>query len=308
MNALRRRKKHTAGLTLAELLVSIALFSIISVVTMQLYLAAYTEFDHASGIMTLNQRARTTIDKVAQILKTAAPAMSSDTQAFVHPNLSADLNQDMYEADFLSTICFIPITTYGVSWRVDDVNSAAYVADATTPRYIYETEESLTTFVTRQPSLYRYRIAWNHLTTNLTTQGRNVPARAVYFERLDFARGPYAPALGALGWGEGANSSTYALSPWIADTGTPINNSANRPRILGRDVHSFTIRRTSGNVILLRLRMYNRDPVTDKLIEGMTMRRIGMGANRDDSRAGANKRRIFAVDLVTNVHLPNTLR
>lgn len=307
MTPLRRRTRRIAGLTLAELLVSIALFSVISVVTLQLYLAAYTEFDHASGIMTLNQRARTTIDKVAQLLKTAAPAMSSDTQAFIHPNPVADLNEDMYEADFLSTICFIPISTYGASWRVDDVTSAAYVADATTPRYIYETEESLTTFVTRQPSLYRYRIAWNHLTTTLSTQGRSVPARAVYFERLEFARGT---GIGSLGWGEGPNGSlaSYSLAPWIADTGTPINNAANRPRVLGRDVHSFTIRRTTGNVILLRLRMYNRDPVTDKLIEGMTMRRIGMGANRDDSRAGANKRRIFAVDLVTNVHLPNTLR
>lgn len=298
-----KRVSSRRGLTLVELLVAMALFSVVSLVTLQLYLSAYTEFEHSTGTMTLNQRVRSVIDKTEQILKTATPVLNSDTQAFIHPNNGVDINQEMYEADFISTICFIPISSYGTSWPVTDVDSAAYVADSSNPRIIYESDQSLTTFVTRQPSLYRYRIAWNHLTTTLTTQSRSVPARAVYFERLSFAKG----GVGALGWKEGPNTTSYALSPYIADTGTRINDPANKPRIIGRDIHSFTLKRTTGNVILLRVRMYNRDPDTGKVIEGMTMRRTGMGGNQDTNRTG-DQTRIFCVDLTTNVHLPNTLR
>lgn len=296
--------KRKRGFTLAELLVSMALLSAMTTALVVLYSAALTEFEHGAGTMNLNQRAREVVDRVTQILKTAAPVLNFDTQAFVHPDNLNDLGQLMYEADFISTICFIPVRAYGTSWTVTDNLSAAYVNDPDNPRTIYESDQSLTTFVTRQPSLYRYRIAWNHLPTPLTTQGRNIPARAIYFERLEFARN----AATETSLKAGPNGTSYANGPQIADTGKPVTTGANRARIIGRDVHNFTLQRTSGNVILLRLRMYNRDPDTNVAIDGSTMRRVGMGGNKDVQRAGPNKQRLFSVDLVTNIHLPNMLR
>ena len=296
---------HRRGLSLPELLVSMALFSVVSLVTLQLYMSAYTEFEHSSGTMTLNQRARIVIDKLTQTLKTAMPALNASSEAFVHPSAAADFTRDMYEADFISTICFMANPVLGTpTWQITDTTSAGYVQDASDPRYIYETDTGLTSIVSRQPSLYRYRLAWNHLTVPLTTKGRNIPARAVYMERLAFgngSQGTNAGSMGGSGYGEGPNTSTYSLTPWIADTGTPYANL--RARVIGRNVHYLTFTRSAGNVILLRLKMYNRDPVTGQVVEGLTMRRPTFGGTRDPQTNGT---RSFVVDLVTNIQLPNT--
>ena len=316
---MRRTRTHkTRGLTLLELLVAMALFSVVSLVTIQLYLSAYTEFEHSSGTMTLNQRARLAIDKITQIVKTAAPILNANTDAFIHPNSAHDMRREMYELDFISSIGFIPNSDeYGDTWQITDQTSAGYVQDPLDPRFIYENDQALTSFVTRQPSLYRYRIAWNHMYFNdpaspggiLTTKGRSIPPRAVFFERLQFGRGASGTNQGALGWGEGPNSTaapaSYVLTPWLADTGTRINNAVTRPRILARDVHYLTFTRTTGNVLLLRMKMYNRDPQSNRIVEGMTMRRGGFGGNAD--AADRTRFRYFMVDLTTNIHLPNTI-
>jgi prepilin-type N-terminal cleavage/methylation domain-containing protein len=306
-----RSLRRSRGLSLPELLVAMALFSVVSLVTLQLYLSAYTEFEHSSGTMTLNQRARVVIDKITQALKTATPLLNANTEAFVHPNSRFDFTREMYEVDFISSICFMANPTLSggnPTWPVTDNTSAAYISDPNDMRAIYETDTGLTALVTRQPPLYRYRIAWNHLTTPLTTKGRNVPARAVYFERLNFANGNAPANNGQLGWGEGPNTaavSSYDLSPWIADTGTPMAGANMRARLIGRNVHYLTFTRTAGNIVLLRMKMYNRDPITNIPVEGMTMRRPGHGGNADPNNR--SRQRYFIVDLTTNIQLPNTL-
>lgn len=302
-----RKKKpssHRLGMTLSELLIAMALLSVVSLVTLELYLNAYTEFQHSSGTMVLNQRARTTIDRITMILKTAAPALANSSEAFIHPNAGIDMTQDMYETDFVSTIGFLPNSSLGSpAWKVTDTTSAAYVGDASDPRWIYETDGGLTAAVTRQPSLYRYRIAWNHTTSNLTGGRSGVPGRAVYFERLRFADGSGTSPDPSIG----ANSASYSLSPWIADTGSPYSGGAMKPRILGRNVHYLTFTRTTGNVILLRMKLYNRDPITNEVVEGLTMARPGKGGNADPTDPTRKRLRYFVVDLTTNVQLPNTI-
>lgn len=309
-------RNRRAGLTLSELLVAMALFAVVSLVTLQLYLSAYTEFSHSSGTMTLNQRARTAIDKITQIVKTASPLLNANSDSFIHPNSAFDMTREMYEVDFISTVGFLPNPDFGNTWEITDPTCAGYVNDANDPRFIYETDTGFQAPVTRQPSLYRYRIAWNHdPVANVTNKGRNVPPRAIYFERLLFGRGGSGANDGALGWGEGPNSTAnptgYLLNPWIADTGTPIPGAAQTARVLARDVHFLTFTRITGNVLLLRIKMYNRDPITGRVIEGMTMRRPGFGGsgeNIDPNNPAAGKRqRFFLVDLSTNIHLPNTI-
>jgi len=310
----RTRISHRRGLTLMELLVAAALFSVVSAVTLELYLSAETEFQHSSGQMALNQRGRVTVDKISQLLKTAPLALNSGTEAFIHPNSQSDIQQQMYEVDFVSSIGFLPNSTLGGAqgaWQVTDTTSAAYVSDPSDPRFIYENDLGMTSFVSRQPSLYRYRIAWNHLSAaNLTTKGRNVPPRAVYFERLRFGDGSQGSNAGALGWGEGPNSSASSYvfraagAPWLADTGTPYTSADMKARILGRNIHYLSFYRDQGNVIQLRMKLYNRDPETNQVVEGSTMRRPGHGGNRDPQ--DNTKMRYFLVDLVTNIELPNT--
>ena len=299
-----KHKRHKQkGMTLSELLVAMAIFSVVSLVTLEIYLNAYTEFEHSSGTMTLSQRARTTVDRITMIMKTACPVLINNTEAFVHPNSGADLGQDLYETDFISSICWIRNSSLGTpAWPVNDPNSAAYVADATDPRYIYETDQGLTAPVTRQPSLYRFRIAWNYLTTPALGDRSSVPARAVYLERLKFADGSSVQP-------EGPNRSSYFLNPtgapWMPDTGDHYSGGEMRPRLLGKNVHSLTFRRTQGNVVLMRIKLYNRDPETNQVVEGLTMRRPGHGGERDAE--DRTRQRYFVVDLTTNIQLPTTI-
>lgn len=290
------------GMTLAELMVSIALLAVVSLVTLELYLAAQTEFEHSSGTMTLNQRARTTIDRICQVAKTATPLLNNQTEAFVHPNSVNDMNRELYELDFISTINYLRNPTLGTTWPVTDTLSAAYVGPPQAPRLIYETDLSTTSIVARQPPYYRFRIAWNNTLTNLTGTRANVTGRSVYLERLTFGTG----GAGALNWGEGPNlgPSSYK-SQWLPDTGTPYTGADMKPKILGRNVHYLTFDRITGNVILMRMKMYNRDPLdaTGRPIEGITMRRPGHGGNRD---ANGNQR-LFLIDLTTNIQLPNAI-
>lgn len=304
-----RHKRKSRGMSLPELMVSMTLFSVVSLVTLQLYMSAYTEFEHSSGTMTLNQRARATVDRITQALKTAVPVLPKgvNTEAFIHPNGTVtDTNKPFYECDFMSSICFMPNPALGTpTWQITDNASAGYVNDPSDPRYIYEVDTGVTSLVTRQPPLYRFRIAWNsHPTNTETAKGRSVPPRAVYMERLTFGSG-----VGALGWGEGTNGTSYTNNTLLgvnADTGQPYAQL--RQRILGRNVHLLTFTRTQGNVIMLRLKMYNRDPVTWRPVEGLTMRRSGFGSRRDpNATAGQPGERLFLVDLVTNVQLPNTI-
>lgn len=315
----RNRISRRRGLTLAELLVAMSLFAVVSLVTLELYLSAETEFEHSSGQMALNQRGRVAVDKITQLLKTAAPALNSNTESFIHPNSQSDIRQQMYEADFVSSIGFQPNSSLagaGGAWQVNDTTSAAYVSDPSDPRYIYENDLGMTAFVSRQPSLYRYRIAWNHLASaNLTTKGRNIPPRAVFFERLRFGDGSQGDNNGSLGWGEGPNAGAAGAlltpyvfhatgAPWLADTGTPYSGGGMKARILARNIHYLAFYRDQGSVIQLRMKLYNRDPETYKVVEGSTMRRPGHGGNgRPDDRT---KQRFFLVDLVTNIELPNT--
>lgn len=309
MRILPRRKK--AGLSLSELLVAMALFSVVSLVTLQLYLSAYTEFEHSSGTMLLNQRARTTVDRITQVVKTAVPVLSNNSEAFIHPNSSTDRLQDMYELDFLSSICFMPNPSLGSpAWQITDPQSAGYVADPNDPRWIYETDLGLTAFVSRQPSIYRYRIAWNYRNANVEpfmTDSANrtgVPARAVYMERLSFGDAAPGQNIGT-GLGEGVNSGIYERAPWVADTGRPFTTSNMRARLLGKNIHYLTFTRESGNVIQLRIKLYNRDPATNIPVEGATMRRPGFGGNSAPGTPG--QMRYFVVDLKTTIQLPNTL-
>lgn len=299
MKRIARKKR---GMTLAELMVSMALFSVVSLVTLQLYLSAQTEFEHSSGTMTLNQRARTTIDRIVQVAKTASPALNNRTESFVHPNSAFDMLRELYELDFVNTINFLPNPSLGATWPVNDPNSAAYINDPADPRIIYEGDQSLTSAVSRQPPFYRFRIAWNNTVAPLTGTRSNVPGRAVYLERLQFGNG----GVDALGWGAGPNTGPASyFSQWLPDTGTPYTGSNMRPKILGRNVHYLTFTRTQGNIILLRMKMYNRDPITNQPVEGILMRRSGYGGNADP--ADKTKQRAFVVDLVTNIQLPNSI-
>lgn len=308
---MHRLKKKQAGLSLAELMVSAGLLSVVSLVTLQLYLSAQTEFQYASGNMTLSQRVRTTSDRITQYLKTAcAPNPQTSTLSpFKHPDFATEPGRELYEADFISSVCFMRDPAKGSVWQVAAPNPAppltptsgsaeAYVGDAANPRYIYETDSAFTAPVLRFPSLYRYRIAWNPQPTAAYTQsGRNIPPRAVYVERLTYGE------LGDPNAGTGS-TTTYngvPLRNFLPDTGTPIAGVGRS--IIAPVVHLLSFNAYSSNVVLMRIRIYDRDPENpNRNTEGIVINRSGYGGTRDRS---TGRQRFHYVEMVTNIQVPN---
>jgi prepilin-type N-terminal cleavage/methylation domain-containing protein len=298
-----RKRKKKKGLTLAELLVSMGLLSVVSLVTLQLYLSAQTEFLHSSGQMTLSQKVRTTSDRIAQYVKTACPPNPSvsSQSPFYHPSFATEPDTEMYECDFISSICFVPIGARAPGWEVTDQTSEAYIGDANARRFIYENDVALTAPVLRYPSLYRYRISWNPLpTANYTHKGRagdrSFPARSVVLERLVFAESgdPDTPNSG-----DTTTFNGVPLRQFLPDTGTPVVGL--RRVMITPQVHLLTFNAYSSNVVLMRLRLYNRDPDNlGRLVNGETMHRQGFGG----SRLGTGTRLQY-VEMVTALNLPN---
>lgn len=301
------QRKKNAGMTLAELMVSTGLLSIISLVTLQLYMSAQTEFQYASGNMTLSQRVRTTTDRITQYLKTACPPnpQVSAASPFYHPSFQNEPNREIYEADFVSSICFLRNPAKGVTpWPVTDTTSAAYIGDVSNPRTIYENDVAFTSPVLRYPSLYRYRIAWNPLPTDPYTHkgrtgDRSIPPRAVYVERLTYGESgdPDTPNSGSSTIYPA--SSGVPLRNFLPDTGTPYANM--RRTIITPVAHLVTFNAYDGNVIMLRVRIYNRDPENPgRLTDSLTMTRNGFGGNRINGRE-----RFQYVEMNTNIQIPN---
>ncbi|MFN8607591.1 MAG: hypothetical protein U0931_08665 [Vulcanimicrobiota bacterium] len=299
---------------LAELMVSMGLLSVVSLVTLQLYLSAQTEFQLASGNITLSQRVRATSDRIAQYLKTACPPnpQLSSNPPFYHPNFSSEPARELYEADFISSVCFLRNPAKPAAWPVTDATAQDAFVGTTDPRYIYENDVSFTAPILRYPSLYRYRIAWNPLVNDSYTRKgrtgpRSIPPRAVYIERLTYAESGNPneittsqsltyPGSGVSGVGP------YSLAPFLPDTGTPYSNMSRT--ILAPVVHLLSFNAYSSNVILMRVRIYNRDPENpSRLTDGVTMNRSGFGGNRD--RNAPNGVRNQFVEMTTNVHIPN---
>ncbi|MBT9588185.1 prepilin-type N-terminal cleavage/methylation domain-containing protein [bacterium] len=300
-----QRPRAQAGVTLAELMVSMGLLSVVSLVTLQLYLSAQTEFQHSSGHMTLSQKVRTTSDRITQYLKTACPPnpQISSSSPFYHPNFTYEPDTEIYECDFVSSICFTPHPSKGATWNVTDSTSAAYIGDSLTPRTIYENEVAFTSPILRYPSLYRYRISWNPLpstpyTHKSRTGGRAIPPRAVVLERLTYGES------GDPNNNTSGSSTSYhgvSLNTFLPDSGTPY--SAMTRTVLAPNVHLLSFNAYASNVVLMRVRIYNRDPENlNRLTDGATMHRAGFGGSRLGT---SNQTRLQYVEMTTNIQLPN---
>ena len=318
---MRSPRRKNSGMSLAELMVSTGLLSVVSLVTLQLYLSAQTEFQLASGNMTLSQRVRTTSDKISQYLKTACPPnpQLSSNPPFYHPNFSSEPGRELYEADFISSVCFMRNPAKASSWPVTDATANDAFVGTADPRVIYETDGgAFTAPIMRYPSLYRYRVAWNPMPNDpYTFKGRSgprsIPPRAVYVERLTYAEsgnpnditstqstnmpGPSTTTGGPLD----TYGAQVLLRPWLPDTGTPYANMSRQ--IIAPVVHLLSFNAYSSNVILMRLRIYNRDPDNrGRLTDGITMQRQGFGGNREGKTG--NFRYQF-VEMTTNIQVPN---
>jgi len=304
---MRLPNRGQSGVTLAELMVSMGLLSVVSLVTLQLYSSAQTEFLHSSGQMTLSQKVRTTSDRISQYLKTACPPnpQTSSSSPFYHPNYQTEPNRELYECDFVSSICFQSHPTKPAEWPVTDTTSAAYIQGGFgATRTIYENDIGLTSPIRRYPSLYRYRLSWNPQPLNSYTHkgrtgARAIPSRAVVLERLTYGE------LGDPNTNGSGSTTPYngvQLLNFLPDTGTPYATMTRS--IIAPQVHLLTFNAYASNVVLMRLRIYNRDPDNaQRLVDGATMHRQSFGGSRLGNTT--NQFRYEYVEMTTNIQVPN---
>ena len=294
-----RRKR--IGLTMIEMLVVCGLFSVIGVVILQLYQAAYTEFEKASGEMTMSRHARNLSDKLIPLLSTATPVRNSSTECFYHPDPAHDTDAagapaEIYQCDFYSTECFLPDnnpaaggpTTPPSAYNATSLGDIAITKgsagtyassvgkqwfEPVFERWIWELAPgSKSDPVRRSTSLYRYRLAW----TPVNADGFR--ARSVYLERLDLQ----------LDSGAADNGSTNGVT-----SGTVYPAARCAKRLLEKDISMLSFQRQQGtNIIQVRERVYNIDD------QGRTMDGELM---RDHRR----QRRQRNYDIVTTIMVPN---
>lgn len=287
-----------SGTTLVELMVVLALFSIITFVILQLYNSASAEFEKASGEMTLTRRARSLADKLIPILSTATPMRKGFTESFYHPDAAKDVLADgspaeIYAVDFFSTTCFmsdtspagaVPSSKVGgmvaiplTNGDTGNYSSGQQWFDGAFQKGIWEIANGLKSEpVRRTTSSYRYRLAWTPVIDG------SIRARSVYLERLD----------NHLDNGTVDNGSSS-----IFRSGTSYPLTRCHRQIIEKDISRLTFQRQSGasSVIQIRTRVVNVENVGGQRVtlDGELMR---------DHRRSVKQR---SYEIVSTVMVPN---
>ena len=309
-----RQRRKRRGLTLLELIVSMALCSVIALFILELYFNAQTEFDHTAGTINMAQRARLVTAKIVPLLASSLPLTNGESGVVI-PTVSSNPDRQFYQVDFLCSKYVIQApnrasrpgwNNTGKYWVDDQVGlSAIHVGN----RYTYEPDDlNSSAENTIEPSAYRYRFIWRPfndsigkvaLGTTDTPTTINIKERQLAFERLE------------------TNGYINPMDPWFNTGGLAVTRMpSTRPKIIANKVSLFTVQR-SGNSLELRIRMYNVDPDIwkaattgtpsgytrfDAILDDTMMRRINGTAGGGRSTKGTVK--FQAYDLTTSIPLP----